>query len=114
MRSRTRSIYQSRVLFDPTARSDSRYIFDTSSPYIDGATLLEASPTRFPLLQHSLNTWASMMDQETLGTFSQDERKRQEAIYELIQTEQTYLRDLQLIIEVFYGPLQSILSSAEQ
>src|SRR4051812_27883446 len=54
------------------------------------------------------------MDQETLGSFSQDERKRQEAIYELIQTEQTYLRDLQLIIEVFYGPLQNILSSADQ
>jgi hypothetical protein len=50
------------------------------------------------------------MDPEMVKNMSKEDRRRQEAIYELISTEQSYLRDLQMIIEVFYGPLQSILS----
>lgn len=53
------------------------------------------------------------MDPETIKNISKEERKRQEAIYELISTEQSYLRDLQMIIELFYGPLQNILSQDE-
>ncbi|CAI2169930.1 13957_t:CDS:10 [Funneliformis geosporum] len=58
-------------------------------------------------------TWASIMDPEKLTGVSKEERKRQESIYELISTEQSYIRDLQMIVEIFYGPLQTILSSEE-
>ncbi|CAG8576933.1 3066_t:CDS:10, partial [Cetraspora pellucida] len=57
--------------------------------------------------------WAGIMDSKTLKSITKEERKRQEAIYELIITEQTYLRDLQIIIELFYGPLQNFLSDQE-
>jgi hypothetical protein len=49
-----------------------------------------------------LNTWAITMDEKELQNVSAEERKRQEAIYELIVTERTYLRDLQLIVNVSY------------
>ncbi|CAG8557077.1 1263_t:CDS:10 [Ambispora leptoticha] len=58
-------------------------------------------------------TWSSLMDLETVEALPKEERKRQEGIYELINTEQSYLRDLQMIVEVFYGPLQSILDAQE-
>lgn len=48
----------------------------------------------------SLVTWASTMDELELATIPAEERRRQEAIYELITTESTYLRDLQLIVNV--------------
>ncbi|CAG8655621.1 13678_t:CDS:10, partial [Dentiscutata heterogama] len=57
--------------------------------------------------------WAGIIDPKILESISKEERKRQEAIYELISTEQIYLRDLQIIISVFYGPLQSLLSEQE-
>lgn len=53
------------------------------------------------------------MDPETIKGITKEDRKRQEAIFELISTEQSYLRDLQMIIEVFYGPLQNILIEDE-
>lgn len=37
------------------------------------------------------------------------ERKRQEAIFELINTEDTYVRDLQLIVEIFYKSIMDYL-----
>lgn len=48
----------------------------------------------------SLVTWASTMDENELAAIPAEERKRQEAIYELITTEKTYIRDLQLIVNV--------------
>lgn len=47
-----------------------------------------------------LLTWASTMDPIELEAISHDERKRQEAIFELIATERSYLNDLQMIINV--------------
>jgi hypothetical protein len=47
-----------------------------------------------------LLTWASTMDPIELEAIPQDERKRQEAIFELIATEKSYLNDLQMIINV--------------
>ncbi|CAG8555372.1 11309_t:CDS:10, partial [Ambispora gerdemannii] len=58
-------------------------------------------------------TWSSLMDSETVETLPKEERKRQEGIYELITTEQSYLRDLQMIVAVFYGPLQNLLDAHE-
>lgn len=47
-----------------------------------------------------LLTWASTMDEIELNAIPADERKRQEAIFELIATERSYLSDLQMIINV--------------
>ncbi|XP_028996085.1 intersectin-2a isoform X2 [Betta splendens] len=41
----------------------------------------------------------------TLDTMSPQERKRQGYIHELIQTEETYVDDLELVLEVFYKPM---------
>ena len=58
-------------------------------------------------------TWPSLIDSKTLSSLSTDERKRQESIFELIKTEATYVRDLQLVVELFYAPLQNLLASTE-
>ena len=47
-----------------------------------------------------MKSWASLLDQSTLEGIPDMERKRQEAIFELINTEAAYVRDLQLIVEV--------------
>ncbi len=44
--------------------------------------------------------WSSFVSDELLSRLTVEEKKRQEAIYELIGTEQSYVRDLQLIVEV--------------
>ncbi|XP_076872665.1 intersectin-2a isoform X3 [Brachyhypopomus gauderio] len=41
----------------------------------------------------------------SLDSMSPEERKRQGYIHELIQTEQTYVQDLELVLEVFYKPM---------
>jgi hypothetical protein len=45
-------------------------------------------------------SWASLVDKTALEGIPSDERRRQEAIFELINTEAAYVRDLQLIVEV--------------
>ncbi|KAJ3288737.1 Intersectin 1 (SH3 domain protein) [Borealophlyctis nickersoniae] len=54
--------------------------------------------------------WINKVDPALLEQIPHEERKRQEAIFELIQTEQSYVRDLQLIVEVFYAPLTQLLT----
>ncbi|KAM9376028.1 intersectin-2-like [Pholidichthys leucotaenia] len=44
-------------------------------------------------------------DLMTLDTMTPQERKRQSYIHELIQTEETYVEDLELVLEVFYKPM---------
>jgi len=46
-------------------------------------------------------SWASLVDKTALDGIPPGERKRQEAIFELINTEVAYVRDLQLIVEVW-------------
>ncbi|RKO85386.1 Dbl homology domain-containing protein, partial [Blyttiomyces helicus] len=58
-------------------------------------------------------SWVQAVDPSLLTSIHDDERKRQEAIFELIGTERSYVRDLQLIVEVFYGPLSQFLSKAD-
>ncbi|KAK1805633.1 hypothetical protein P4O66_019911 [Electrophorus voltai] len=41
----------------------------------------------------------------SLDSMNPEERKRQGYIHELIQTEQTYVQDLELVMEVFYKPM---------
>ncbi|CAB1457351.1 unnamed protein product [Pleuronectes platessa] len=44
-------------------------------------------------------------DLMTLDTMTPQERKRQGYVHELIQTEETYVEDLELVLEVFYKPM---------
>ncbi|KAI8985858.1 hypothetical protein BDB01DRAFT_786574 [Pilobolus umbonatus] len=82
------------------------------------------SPTHIPVLSmpHSRNisenlellTWASTMDSLELEAIPPEERKRQEALYELISTERTYLNDLQMIINLFYTDSGKYLTQDER
>ncbi|KAI6017674.1 Dbl homology domain-containing protein [Pisolithus microcarpus] len=54
-------------------------------------------------------SWASLLDGTALEGIPAVERKRQEAIFELISTEADYVRDLQLIVELFYSRLVDTL-----
>nr|VWP01440.1 NAD-dependent protein deacylase (EC (Regulatory protein SIR2 homolog) [Ganoderma boninense] len=55
------------------------------------------------------SSWASLVDKSALEGIPSGERRRQEAIFELIATEAAYVRDLQLIVELFYANVFSIL-----
>ncbi|GAA5957438.1 hypothetical protein JCM21900_003306 [Sporobolomyces salmonicolor] len=55
------------------------------------------------------SSWASLIDPSALELLPGRERKRQEACYELIATEQSYVQSLQLVVEVFYQALQPVL-----
>lgn len=55
------------------------------------------------------STWSSLVDPSVLNTMEKTDRKRQEAIFEFIATEAGYVRDLQLVVGVFYGRLMTIL-----
>ncbi|KAJ3240070.1 Intersectin 1 (SH3 domain protein) [Chytriomyces hyalinus] len=57
--------------------------------------------------------WVSVVDPQLLAQMTIEDRKRQEAIFEIIQTECHYLRDLQLIVEVFYQPMAEYLHESE-
>ncbi|EKM83232.1 hypothetical protein AGABI1DRAFT_118549 [Agaricus bisporus var. burnettii JB137-S8] len=57
------------------------------------------------------SSWASLVDRTALEGIPMQERKRQEAIFELINTEVAYVRDLQLI--VFYSSMLNLLSRKE-
>ncbi|KAI9492304.1 hypothetical protein BDB00DRAFT_441263 [Zychaea mexicana] len=61
-----------------------------------------------------LLTWASTMEKTELEAIPAEERKRQETIFELIATEKTYLRDLQLVVSVFYADSGKYLTRDEQ
>jgi hypothetical protein len=59
------------------------------------------------------SSWASLVDRSALEGIPKAERKRQEAIFELISTEADYVRDLQLIVGVssyffLFGFLRSL------
>ncbi|KAI6004667.1 hypothetical protein EDD15DRAFT_2359398 [Pisolithus albus] len=51
-------------------------------------------------------SWASLLDRTALEGIPAVERKRQEAIFELISTEADYVRDLQLIVEAFLSTVE--------
>ncbi|KAJ7221504.1 hypothetical protein GGX14DRAFT_492415 [Mycena pura] len=55
------------------------------------------------------SSWASLVDKSALDGIPTSERRRQEAIFELIATEVTYVQDLQLIVETFYSSMMQLL-----
>lgn len=58
-------------------------------------------------------TWASSVSASVLDSMSKEERKRQEAIFELISTEQSYVRDLNMVIEIIYTPMRKLIATHE-
>ncbi|KAJ8662806.1 hypothetical protein O0I10_000982 [Lichtheimia ornata] len=89
-----------------------------SSAPIDHRQTSSSSPSSSTISSMSatpgLVTWASTMDPSELAVISPEERKRQEAIFELVSTEKSYLRDLQLIANVFYTESMKYLARDEQ
>ncbi|KAF8888235.1 hypothetical protein BD779DRAFT_1524285 [Infundibulicybe gibba] len=59
------------------------------------------------------SSWASLVDKTALEGLPAGERRRQETIFELINTEAAYVRDLQLIVEVFYSSMLPLLDRKE-
>ncbi|KAF8328838.1 Dbl homology domain-containing protein, partial [Cantharellus anzutake] len=79
-----------------------------SAPMADAGTSIQRSNT--PAFGSS---WSSLVDESALEGIPSMERRRQEAMFELITTESGYVHDLQLIIETFYAPLLKILTEKE-
>ncbi|KAI8807711.1 Dbl homology domain-containing protein [Cladochytrium replicatum] len=57
----------------------------------------------------SAEQWSSNVDPSLVSQISNEEKKRQEAIFELIVTEGSYVRDLQLVVEIFYRRMQDLM-----
>ncbi|XP_056284106.1 intersectin-2a isoform X3 [Pseudoliparis swirei] len=71
---------------------------------IDGVTgLLPTNYIKMTTDSDPSQQWCA--DLMTLDTMSPQERKRQGYIHEVIQTEETYVEDLELVLEVFYRPM---------
>ncbi|KAF9204689.1 RHO1 GDP-GTP exchange protein 2 [Haplosporangium sp. Z 27] len=51
--------------------------------------------------------WANSVPPSVVAAASKKERSRQEAIFEVVNTERNYVRDLELIEEIFINPLRS-------
>ncbi|PWN31681.1 Dbl homology domain-containing protein [Meira miltonrushii] len=56
-------------------------------------------------------TWSSIIGSEGSSAIPEQERKRQEAIFELIATESTHVRDVQIIVDVFFNAMQPLLQT---
>ncbi|EGG01281.1 uncharacterized protein MELLADRAFT_67159 [Melampsora larici-populina 98AG31] len=74
---------------------------------------MSPSPDQPPLSSDTTasfgSSWSSLMDIETLSTYPDRERNRQEAIFELIKTEAAFVQNCQLLTEVFHRQLAPIL-----
>ncbi|KAI8603740.1 Dbl homology domain-containing protein, partial [Dissophora ornata] len=51
--------------------------------------------------------WANSVSASVVASASKEERNRQEAIFEVVNTEHNYVRDLELMEEIFITPLRS-------
>lgn len=79
----------------------------SSGPATNATSSLDAPAAPF---RESATSWSSLVDAELLSSLSDTERKRQESIFELISTEIAHVRDLQIVVEVFFNSMQSLLS----
>lgn len=76
------------------------------TPGLEGQSMRTPSSATTAPASATSSTWGSFVGSEALATLPDKERKRQEAIFELCQTEATHVRDLQTIIEVFYNSIE--------
>ena len=51
--------------------------------------------------------WSDIVEPHVSSSASKEEQKRQQLIFELLCTEQSYVQDLQLVVEVFYTPMKA-------
>ncbi|KAF9481352.1 hypothetical protein BDN70DRAFT_912316 [Pholiota conissans] len=87
-----------------------------SAPIMINSPSNQSTPQDGPSRSNSPSfgmSWASLVNRNALEGIPPGERKRQEAIFELINTEVAYVRDLQLIVEVFYSSMLPMLSTKE-
>lgn len=56
-----------------------------------------------------VKTWSSLVDAGALESLPPKPRKRQEAIFELILTEGTFLSSMQMVIQTWFQGLQTLL-----
>jgi len=54
-------------------------------------------------------TWSSLVGSATLSRYTEKEKNRQEAIYELIKTEAVFVENCQMILQVFYRELEPVI-----
>lgn len=54
-------------------------------------------------------TWSSLIDPSALKEMPERERKRQEAVFELIATENAYVQNLQLLVSQFFVKLEPLM-----
>ena len=81
----------------------------TNSPSVGSSAMNNSasmSQVQGQTSEHSTSSWSSLIDSQALSELPEMERKRQEAIFELIRTEGTHVRDLQIIVEVFFNAMQ--------
>lgn len=100
-----KNISRSKNAATPTERKPT----PTISGPISGPTPVSSPPPQgngfgSPSLQENAHTgaasWSSIVGADALSEIPDQERKRQEAIFELIETESSHVRDLQIIVEV--------------
>lgn len=83
-----------------------------SGPMASAAALPEASTVLAAKAgDGGAQSWASQFDPEVAVNLAGQERKRQEAIFEFIRTEQAYVQALQQVIEVFFQAVRPALTS---
>ena len=58
-------------------------------------------------------TWASSVESKLATSLDTQERRRQEAIFELIQSERLYLGRLQMVVQCYVEPLHRILPARD-
>ncbi|RKP06297.1 Dbl homology domain-containing protein [Thamnocephalis sphaerospora] len=58
-------------------------------------------------------SWATMVDRDVFLRASETERRRQEAIYELIATEEVYAADVDAVDQVFRKPIKKLIGRNE-
>lgn len=55
-------------------------------------------------------SWSALVGENALEMIPEKERNRQEAIFEFILTESSHVRDLQIIVDVYFNSMQPLLS----
>ncbi|TDL18518.1 hypothetical protein BD410DRAFT_497704 [Rickenella mellea] len=111
--SRTYSLLQNWLGRRTPAQDAERPRSHISTPMISGPIPIQ---NETPARENSPafgSSWASLVDKEVLDGIPVRERRRQEGIFELINTEAAYVRDLQLIVEVYYSSMLSLLDRKE-
>jgi len=86
-------------------RRKSASTLNISAPIIQGASVSRQNPEEEVHNDADAPfgmSWVSLVDKTVLDEIPARERRRQESIFELINTEIAYVRDLQLIVEVSF------------